>query len=263
MQGSIAGFVPVSIGEFDENSCALLFLAGCNLRCSYCHNNHILDAKDMHRKDLKDVKKELERSAPFADALVFCGAEPTLQRQTLLTVARWARELGMKVALQTNGTRPEVIRELVQEQLLDHVILDIKSPFEPELFTRITRLTTTFKPAYETMQDIKATIDFLAKVPISKVIRTTVLPTLMYRKEHLTDIASSIYNLGCVWELRPFVSTPTVHPRFRHIHPPSEEFMKDLQAYLQQRFPMLTIRIVNEKNMTPTAPDHIILESSR
>ncbi len=245
MESHIADIVPLATGGWEDLNYSLLVFSGCNFRCSYCYNSPILDTKEEHKKNLKEIKKELERCAPFVDGLMYCGAEPTLQRQTLLTIGKWARELGLKIGIETNGSRPDVLKELIQEQLLDHVVLDVKTPFDPELFTKVTKVTTLFKPVQETLTDIKETIEFLTTAPVTKVVRTTIIPTLMYRKEHLEEIARSIYVLGCVWELQPFVAKGTVHQRLRNIHSPSEEFLNDLQNVLQQRYPMLKVRVKN------------------
>ena len=122
----IAGYNPNSFVDFPGNIAAIVFVGGCNLRCWYCHNAEILDTKEFLSDDaiLARIKDNF-----LLDGVVISGGEPTLQPD-LFEFAEKLRAIGMQVKLDTNGMRPEVVKEGVERGLFDYVAMDVKAPFE-------------------------------------------------------------------------------------------------------------------------------------
>jgi len=105
-----------------------VFLRGCPVRCSYCHNRSIQDGEDF--RDLGEVIGLIRSSRMLISGVVFSGGEPTMQPEPLKALARASREMGLLVGLQTNGVFPKVLSSLIRERLVDRVALDIKARWE-------------------------------------------------------------------------------------------------------------------------------------
>lgn len=123
----IAGLEKFSTVDFPGSLAAVLFAAGCNYRCFYCHNRHILGEPPLLPE--AEVLAFLQKRAGLLDGVVFSGGEPTLQSDLPEWVRR-VRALGYKTKLDTNGSRPEVLRALIADGLLDYVAMDYKAPLE-------------------------------------------------------------------------------------------------------------------------------------
>ncbi|MEG1524121.1 MAG: anaerobic ribonucleoside-triphosphate reductase activating protein [Clostridia bacterium] len=131
----IAGFQKTSFVDYPGQPSAVVFTAYCNLNCTYCHNYHIL-GRDTPLLDEETVLNYLDVRQGLLKALVISGGEPTLQ-QNLDAFIRQVRTLSYAIKLDTNGCKPQVIKDLLREHLLDYVAMDIKAPLE--LYSKITR----------------------------------------------------------------------------------------------------------------------------
>jgi pyruvate formate lyase activating enzyme len=123
----IAGLRKCSMVDYPGKMAAVIFTPGCNLDCYYCHNRFLLDEDALQEEhDPQAVLAILARRRGFLDGVVVSGGEPTLQpdlERFILDV----RELGFPVKLDTNGLRPDVLKELLQSGLLDYVAMDLKA----------------------------------------------------------------------------------------------------------------------------------------
>ncbi|MEN9361752.1 MAG: hypothetical protein RL095_3287 [Verrucomicrobiota bacterium] len=113
---------------------AIAWVAGCPLRCHYCHNPELALGKGSLAEE--EVLDFLRRRQGLLDGLVLSGGEATLL-PGIDGFCRRVRELGFKIKLDTAGTRPEVLKRLLEERLLDAVALDFKAP-NAEAFARVT-----------------------------------------------------------------------------------------------------------------------------
>ncbi len=122
----IAGLQKTSFVDFPGKPAAVVFTPYCNFNCVYCHNDHILGA-DAQLIAEETVFEYLKKRAGLLQAVVVSGGEPTLQ-QNLSSFIAEVRELGYAVKLDTNGSKPEVLRALLKDNLLDYIAMDIKAP---------------------------------------------------------------------------------------------------------------------------------------
>jgi pyruvate formate lyase activating enzyme len=104
----------------------VVFTHGCNLRCRYCHNPELLDGAPPRRIEEDEILGLLDRRRGKLDGIVVTGGEPTLQRGLAAFLAR-VKALGFLAKLDTNGTRPEVIEELLAARLVDFLAIDLKA----------------------------------------------------------------------------------------------------------------------------------------
>ena len=127
----IGGFQPFTLSDFPGHVAAIVFTQGCNWRCSYCHNRSLLKRRRPQQELIPEthVFDVLHRRRNELDGLVITGGEPTIQ-EDLSRFIRNVRRLGLTIKLDTNGSRPDVIRHLLEEGLLDYIAMDIKAPFD-------------------------------------------------------------------------------------------------------------------------------------
>lgn len=122
----IAGLQKTSFVDFPGKAAAVVFAPYCNFDCVYCHNDHIL-GKDAPLIAEETVMDYLAKRAGLLKAVVISGGEPTLQ-QNLDAFIIQVRALSYEIKLDTNGSKPETLRALLKEGLLDYVAMDVKAP---------------------------------------------------------------------------------------------------------------------------------------
>ena len=131
----LGGFLPLSLCDFPGRVAAVVFTRGCNFRCPFCHNGHLLDGEGAPEDPAADdVLARLASLAARLQGVVVTGGEPTLQPE-LADFLRRIRDLRLAIKLDTNGSRPEVLAALLAARLLDFVAMDLKAPWPryPEL----------------------------------------------------------------------------------------------------------------------------------
>ncbi|MEA5049832.1 MAG: anaerobic ribonucleoside-triphosphate reductase activating protein [Eubacteriales bacterium] len=133
----ISGFQKTSFVDYPGQPCAVVFTPYCNFNCAYCHNAHIL-GRDASLIPEEPIWEYLEKRAGLLHALVVSGGEPTLQ-QNLEPFLERARLLGYRIKLDTNGSKPAVLQQLLNKGLVDYVAMDVKAP--PEKYDEITGST--------------------------------------------------------------------------------------------------------------------------
>ncbi len=132
--------------DFPDRTACILWFAGCNMRCGYCYNPEIVLGKGKLSWEL--VWEFLISRRRLLDGVVFSGGECTIHSQVIPFVSE-VKKMGFEVKIDTNGSRPEVIRQLIDENLLDYVALDFKAM--PENYWKITRsdLFASFEKSLE------------------------------------------------------------------------------------------------------------------
>ena len=126
----IAGLQKSSLVDYPSKIAAVIFTLGCNFRCPYCHNPNILTAVSTNKLfDEAAVLDFLNSRSGKLDAVVVSGGEPTLQKN-IVTFFEKIKNLGFLTKLDTNGTSPEILKQLIAHRLLDYVAMDIKAPID-------------------------------------------------------------------------------------------------------------------------------------
>lgn len=126
----IGGVQKLSLVDYPGHVAAALFLAGCNMRCGYCHNPElVLPERLAPSIPVEEVMTFLKSRVGRLDGVVISGGEPTIHDE-LPELCRMIKQLGFDVKLDTNGTRPEMVRAMIDEGLIDFVAMDVKGPLE-------------------------------------------------------------------------------------------------------------------------------------
>ena len=183
----IAGLEKLSTVDYPGKPAAVIFTAGCNYRCFYCHNLAICGNPPLI--DEEEVFRYLGKRLPLLEGVVITGGEPTLQ-EDLVHVMRRIRGLGLAVKLDTNGSRPEILEPLLTERLADYVAMDLKAPLP--LYPKICGCTA---------DGIAESMSLLAASEIPYEFRTTVWPgmteDMLFEMRDLLPAGSRWYLQKC------------------------------------------------------------------
>ncbi|MBQ2313183.1 MAG: anaerobic ribonucleoside-triphosphate reductase activating protein [Elusimicrobiaceae bacterium] len=166
----IGGLLKFSMIDFPGYISAIVFTQGCNIRCKYCHNPELLSVSASTSYDEEEILYYLEKRKKCLEGLVITGGEPTLQPDLKDFIIK-VRSFGYKIKLDTNGTNPQMVRELINEHLVDFIAMDIKAPFEK--YHLVCGPVNTDK--------VKETMSLIINSGIAYQFRTT------YYKEVLND----------------------------------------------------------------------------
>ncbi len=125
----IGGLRKISMIDYPGEICSVVFTRGCNMKCIFCHNSHLVFRKK-YETDIPEhqLMKFLTNRTGKIDAVTISGGEPTLHNDLPLFIAK-IKELGFKVKLDTNGTNPEMLQLLSYNDLVDYFAMDIKSDY--------------------------------------------------------------------------------------------------------------------------------------
>ena len=163
----IAGYVKNSFVDYPGKIACSIFTVGCNMRCWYCHNSHILERSKI-KVDESEIFEFLQSHKGFLDGVVVSGGEPTLQPDLLDFLAK-VKGMGYKVKLDTNGTNFKVLEKAIELNLVDYVAMDIKAPLE-----KYSKITCTEND----LESINESIDLLLENNVDYEFRTTFSPDL-------------------------------------------------------------------------------------
>ena len=175
------GLYKLTLLDFPEHLACTVFTGHCNLRCPFCHNAELVLRPDTQPCILEEnFFSFLQTRQGILEGVCITGGEPTLQPD-LLPFLRKIKELGFRIKLDTNGTRPDVLEALFAERLLDYVAMDIKNTKEKyALSAGISSFDLT---------PIEKSIALIRQYAPDYEFRTTVVQGL-HTKEDLLDIGT-------------------------------------------------------------------------
>ncbi|MBU1132405.1 anaerobic ribonucleoside-triphosphate reductase activating protein [Patescibacteria group bacterium] len=163
----IGGLQKTTLIDYPDKVAATIFTIGCNFRCSFCHNPEIV--KGISRViPVSTVLNFLKKRKNLTDAVCITGGEPTVQNDLISFVGK-LKDLDYLIKIDTNGSRPEVLENLVKAKLVDYLAMDIKFPWEkyPQIIGRKVDLDS-----------IKKSVIIIKESGLPHEFRSTVLPRL-------------------------------------------------------------------------------------
>jgi len=226
----IHGFNTLTLLDYPGKVGATLFLGGCNFRCPFCQNgNLVLHPEREPFLPEEEVLAYLKKRQGILDGVCISGGEPTLHAE-LPSLIKKIKSLGYLVKLDTNGSRPKVIRGLYEEGLIDYVAMDIKS--SPSRYRDVAGCEALDLAA------IKESVEFLKSTVSEYEFRTTVVREL-HTASDFADIASWI--TGCrAYFLQAYRDSDSViHPGFSSY---SKEELEGFCKLLREKIPLVSIR---------------------
>ncbi len=179
----IHGFQKLTLLDFPEKVACIVFTAGCNFRCPFCHNaslvTHISSEQEIPEEEIFSY---LDKRRALLDGVCLTGGEPLLQKD-IASFLRKVKQLGYSVKIDTNGTSPTTLKMLVENGLVDYVAMDIKNSADKYALT----CGCTSVP----FDDIRESIRFLLEGNVDYEFRTTVTAEY-HTPEDIREIAAWI-----------------------------------------------------------------------
>ncbi|MFA4826714.1 MAG: anaerobic ribonucleoside-triphosphate reductase activating protein [Candidatus Shapirobacteria bacterium] len=190
----IGGLVKSSLLDWPGKLTAVVFTVGCNFRCPFCHNRDLVTAELFRKSGLEEIGGEevfefLEKKRKLLDGVVITGGEPTIQKD-LGEFCERVKKLGFLVKLDTNGSNPEVIEQLIRSKYIDYVAMDYKTRFEE--YAQIVNFKFQ-------ILNFKKIIKLLNSVKIGFELRTTAVPGI-HDLEILKKMGSEIESGIWYWQ---------------------------------------------------------------
>lgn len=126
----IGGFQPLSLVDYPERPCSIVFTQGCLFRCAYCHNPDLIQMEtSVVSWNEEAILTHLEKRKGIVDAVCISGGEPTIQVD-IIDFLKKIRHLGLAIKLDTNGIMPRIVRQCIDEKLTDYIAMDLKAPWQ-------------------------------------------------------------------------------------------------------------------------------------
>ncbi len=198
----LGGLQKTSLIDYPQKICAVVFTIGCNFRCPYCHNPELVD------ETIEELSEEtffnfLKSRSGLLDAVTITGGEPTLHNDLPEFIEK-IKNYDFLVKLDSNGTNPAMLAELINKKLVDYVAMDIKAPL-----TKYDR--TAARPV--DIEKINQSINLLINSSIDYEFRTTVVKSMLSFTD-FEQIGEQIRGAKTYY-LQPFIPSKLLNPAFR------------------------------------------------
>jgi pyruvate formate lyase activating enzyme len=168
----ISGLEKQTVLDYPGKLACTVFIFGCNFRCGFCHNPELVvdDGRPEIKQDvILDFLRERRR---FLDGVCITGGEPTINIDLPDFISK-IKSMGFAVKLDTNGSNPDMLKRLIDNNLIDYIAMDIKAPLDS--YDKVTNIETN-------KDKIQKSIDIIKNFPEHE-FRTTVVPGLFDERD--------------------------------------------------------------------------------
>ena len=235
MKHAIKGFDQMSLIDWDGMVATTLYLSGCNFRCPYCHNSSLVLSPEQYDSiPVDEILAYVREHSDFLDGVVISGGEPCA-RATVPELLRKIRETGLRTKLDTNGSFPNVLSAVIDEELVDYVAMDVKAPLDFESYRKSAGITDQ-----RTLDKVRDSIDLLMDARVDYEFRITVVPAL-HRATDLRRIGDSLRG-AARFVLQNYIPRDTLDPAFENERPYDVERLEEFRGMLAPMFTECLIR---------------------
>lgn len=218
----LIGGTLISSVELHGQISLVIFMAKCPLRCKFCHNSEILE--DGTYIDLEGIKKIIDSSKDFIDAIVLSGGEPLVQLDDIINILKYAKSLNLKTKIDTSGVYPDRLKKILDLCLLDFVSMDIKAPFYKYKKITSADVGIDVRKAMLLVNDYR---------DVKFETRTTFVPKLLNKKD-IIDIAENI--TSDIFTIQQFRNKNVLDESLKNIESPNPNDLKELAILLKPIF---------------------------
>ena len=171
---NIGGFQKTSLLDYPDTLSAIIWTTNCNFRCPFCYNKHLVFGETALISE-DEVLSFLEKRKNILEGLVITGGEPFLQ-EDLSDFIKKVKGIGYKIKIDTNGSFPEKLKDLLDNNLLDYVSMDVKAP--KKKYKRLSGVKSDIKK-------IESSIEIIKNQAPDYEFRTTIIPGLLDKNDIL------------------------------------------------------------------------------
>lgn len=226
----IAGLQKTTLIDYPGKIACVVFLAGCNFRCPWCYSSElVLPLKIIKQPRIAEEEffDFLRKRKGLIEGVVICGGEPTINKELPQFIEKIKR-IGYPVKLDTNGSSPVMLKDLVKTNLIDYVAMDIKASMNNKAYDSILGAGVKFS-------GIKESVDFLKNSSIDFEFRTTVVNSI-HKKEEFVEIAKWIGGPNVKYYLQNFRAEKTIDPEFEKVEPFKRQFLEEIVKEISPYF---------------------------
>ena len=229
----IKSFLGLTLIDWPGKIASLIYLGGCNFRCPFCYNVDLVkNPEKIPNIKEKEILEKLEERKNFIEGVVLTGGEPTLTLN-LGDFLKRIKKIGLKIALETNGSRPEVLKDLMKKNLIEGVFMDIKGPLEK--YEKIAKVKID-------KEKIKKSVNLIFEnfPKIEGEFRTTIVPTLL-DKEDIEKIGQWLKG-DVPYALQQFQNKKTLDSKFQKIKPYEKKDLEGIVKIASKYFKKVELR---------------------
>jgi len=225
----------LSLVDYPKEPACVIFFSGCNLRCPYCQNWKLREAKEEDLVSLESIILALQRNF-LVSACKVTGGEPLLQVDALIELGKLVKARGLKFGVDTNGTLPENLARLLPH--VDLISIDVKSALKPESYSKIAGIDLP-KANVVVKNVVKSLKQLLSCKDVYVDVRTVIIPGVNDSVSELKSIAEDLKKLGYVekagkgeasYTLVEFVPENAYSEEFRSKRNPKVEELLELAS---------------------------------
>ena len=227
----IAGLIKTSLLDYPEKIATVVFTQGCNFRCPYCHNPELNPVSSAGKISEDDFFNFLKKRKKLVEAVTITGGEPTVHKD-LIDFIKKIKKLGYLVKLDSNGSNPEALEKLFNDDLVDYIAMDIKAPLEK--YQKVTNSKVD-------KEKIRRSIEIIIKRAKDYEFRTTLLPKVISQDDFrgmLDDIQGAKRYFLQFFRL----SDKILDPDYVKAKPYTTKEMQELLKIAKQVIPSCEIR---------------------
>ncbi len=229
----IGGLQKLTLIDYPGRVAATVFLVGCNFRCPFCYSSELVlpeKIKNQPKISEKVFFDFLKERKGLLEGVVICGGEPTIHKD-LPDFCQKIKKLKYLVKLDTNGSNPKMLKDLITKKLIDYVAMDIKAL--KEKYNKVTGVKVDIKK-------IQRSIDILKEGKVDYEFRSTIVPAL-HTKEDVIEMAKWIRGAKRYF-LQNFLPGKNINPKLERIKPYPLEYMREIQTAIAPFFEVCQIR---------------------
>jgi pyruvate formate lyase activating enzyme len=227
----IKGVQKTSLIDYPGKMSAVIFVPKCTFRCAFCYNVDLVTGwEKLDTIDEREVLNFLKDRKKWLDGIVVTGGEPTIHKD-LPDFLRKVKELGYAVKLDTNGTNPYMLEDLIKEGLVDYLAMDIKCP--QERYEEICK-------AKVDMKLLKMSIERIKNSGLDYEFRTTVVPGLI-TKEDIVKIGEWMKGAKNYY-IQQFFPRRTLDGSLQNTRPYKPEDLKEMEEAAKPFFGKVEVR---------------------
>jgi pyruvate formate lyase activating enzyme len=231
---NIGGFQKLTLIDYPGKLATTVFTVGCSFRCPFCHNPElVLGASQdisVQKKTQKDFFDFLKKRQDKLQGVCITGGEPTIQPDIIEFIGK-IKKLGFLVKLDTNGSRPDVLKKIIDLGIVDYIAMDIKNQLKRY------DVTTGVKNDKER---IKLSVEMIMKSSIPYQFRTTVVPGIHTQKDFL-EIAKWISGAREFW-LQKYEETKILDPNLKQKTKNKKIDLEKIKKSIEKNFGKVGIR---------------------
>jgi len=219
----IGGLHKTSLIDYPGKICAIIFTQGCNFKCPYCHNPELVNPEEFSALiPEEEIFSFLEKRKKYLDAVSITGGEPLIQKDILEFLGK-LKKLGFLIKIDTNGSLPEILQEIIEKNLVNYISMDVKGPLEKYDLIIGVKIDT---------EKIKESIELIKNSNIDYEFKTTVVKKFLDEKDFIK--IGQLLKGTKLYFLQKFVPTKTVNKDFLEEKTYSDEEFENIKNIMKE-----------------------------